>query len=880
MKKSYQPVSLWGEEFVVSPTSTNKTLNKLRHPKSEGGEKDPAKKLKNLSLAEKLPLITQEVMRVLGKERDKIIVISSRQQLTSYIDRALAKGIIAVDTETNKSLDPLTCKLMGGCLYVPGEKRCYVPVNHRDPASKVRLPWQCTEQDIKEELSRIKDLRVITHNGKFDYQVLHCTCGVDIPIYWDSMIAARMLDENEHSAGLKQQYISKIDPDQTKYSIDSLFSQVDYEDVDPYIFAYYASMDPYMTFELAEWQKRKFEDPALGLDHLYKLFLETEMPIVSVSARMELRGICLDTNYAKRLSIKYHSLMDEVDAELSAELSKLKPQIDNWRLTPEANKKVNGWFLVSSEEEKPLLMKYKKEDLKALRNYLITTFPKKYRWAEDPYRGCLEKWNLSKSKAEQLESPIKLTSNNQLAILFYDVLKFKAVDPSNPRAVGRDTLDLLAKKTGNSLCQAMIKKREYKKLINTYIDKLPAIVSPRDDRLHGHFNQLDTDTGRFASKDPNLQNIPSGSKDIRLMFRAAPGYTMVGADFSQAEPRLLACYSQDAQMIEAYREKKDLYATVASAVYGNNYEDNLEFRADGTRDNEGAERRASCKSIILGIMYGRGAYSIAEQIHKTPQEAQHIIDQFYLGFPKVKEWIAKTQSFCHEKGYVEDLWGRRRRLPNIQLPPYVLLDTSEKESDQFNPLLESPRHPNAERQSLLKHYAELVKNIRGAADFAEIKEQASRSHIDIRSNIALIKEAERQSVNARVQGGSATITKRAMIAIDKDPEMHKLDFHMQLCIHDEVIGECPKANAEAVTKRLVELMLQAPKPECNIPFKCDGSSFDHWYENEYKNAIQEEYEKDQPKLEDFYKEHSEMPPETLLSIVDPSKACLSEAVPV
>ena len=142
------------------------------------------------------------------------------------------------------------------------------------------------------------------HNGKFDYEVIKCTCGVKLDMYWDTMIAAKVLDENERSAGLKQQYIEKIDPSIEKYSIDHLFKGVEYAVVKPEVFALYAATDSMMTYKLYMWQKERFE--IKGHERIYNLFLNIEMPIVEVAAEMELTGVEVDQEYSKRLSEKYH----------------------------------------------------------------------------------------------------------------------------------------------------------------------------------------------------------------------------------------------------------------------------------------------------------------------------------------------------------------------------------------------------------------------------------------------------------------------------------------------------------------------------------------------------------------------------------------------
>ena len=239
-------------------------------------------------------------------------------------------------------------------------------------------------------------------------------------------------------------------------------------------------------------------------------------------------------------------------------------------------------------------------------------------------------------------------------------------------------------------------------------------------------------------------------------------------------------------------------------------------------------------------MYGRGASSIAEQIGKTTEEAQAIIDSFYKGFPKVKIWVDKTQAEVKQKGYVETLWGRRRRLPDVNLPPYTVKPLKNK--TLFNPFIDCVDKANQELIDNIHKYEKLALNIRNAREYQRLKDSAALENININSNVGFIKQAERQSINARVQGGSADITKRAMISIYNDKEMRELGFKILLCIHDEIVGECPEENAEKVASRLSYLMMEAPKPNCMIPFKCDSSITNCWYEEEYATWIKEDFE--------------------------------------
>lgn len=542
-------VSLWGEEFSIPDTQAvaKKIIKKIKEQTEEQKLKS-----KKTSVKDKIALITQKVHHILGKYIENTQVIKTREELHDYITQAIEKNIIAIDTETDNSLDPLTCKIMGGCIYVPGQRNAYIPINHVDTDTRERLNWQLTEDDLREEFQRLGDnkTRIIMHNAPFDYQVIKCTCNIALSTYWDTLIGARILNENE-KAGLKGQYIDKIDSSIEKYNIEDLFEGMEYAIFDPDLFALYAATDAYMTYKLYEWQKARFELPENS--GIYSVFMNIEMRLLPVASEMELTGVCIDKAYAARLSKKYHEEAEELDIEINKELATLKPQIDAWRLTPEANKK-------------PLNKK-----------------------------GTGE----GKSKAEQLDDPVSLSSPTQLAILIYDVLKLPSVDKKTPRGTGEDALKKLADK-GFTLGKAILRRRGAEKLLNTFVDKLPNSLSPRDGRLHAHFNTCGTDTGRFSSSSPNLQNIPSHAKDVRMMFSAAPGCKFVGADFSQAEPRLLAWYSQDEKMINAYKNKRDLYATVAETVFNNNYEDNLEFFPDGSRNDAGAERRTFCKSIILG----------------------------------------------------------------------------------------------------------------------------------------------------------------------------------------------------------------------------------------------------------------------------------------
>lgn len=819
-------MSLWGDEFEVpsEKKEVKKVAKKVSSPKDPKVETRKAMKSKTVSTFDKLQLIYEEVNRVLGGYTSNTKVITSKDELSKYIDEAIRNGIIAIDTETNNSLEPLTCLLMGACIYTPGQLSAYIPVHHTQPDTDILIENQLTELDIKEQFDRLSNTKILMHNGKFDYEVIKCTCNCVLNIYWDTEIAARILDENE-LAGLKKQYILHIDSTQEKYDIEHLFQGIPYAYVKPEIFALYAATDAYITYRLYEWQKDQFNKP--GNEKLFDLFMNVEMPIVPVCAEMELYGIEIDKEYAKRLSNKYHKKVDEVNAKIDAELSKYSDKISAWRLTKEAN--------------------YKERNSK----------PNKT--GEFTYK---------KSKNEQLENPPQLNSPTQLAILLYDILGTPAQDKKSPRGTGEEILQ----KINLPICDLILEKRGLEKLIGTYIDKIPECVNSKDNRLHAHFNQLGAGTGRFSSSNPNLQNIPSHVKEIRLMFRASDGDVFVGADFSQQEPRLLSAYSNDDTMIDAYKQNKDLYATIAAGVYKNDYWDNMEHRQDGTPNPEGKKRRSNCKSLLLGIMYGRGAPSIAEQIHSTVEEAQQIINDFYKQFPKVKEWTEKTAKDAKVTGYVEDLWGRRRRLPDILLPKYTVKST--KTSTEFNPILYTLGKVNNSSAALVESYKKRLSKVKSRNDYQKIQQEAERDGIYIVDNGAFISQAERQCVNARIQGGAASMTKVCMRKVFDDEELNRLGAKLVLQIHDEVIVECPKQNAEAVMSRLTFVMKTSVADKVQVPFKCDGYIVNCWYEDDFGDILKQELQKliesgtsKEEAFSKLLKEHSELTSEQLTQLL-------------
>lgn len=214
----------------------------------------------------------------------------------------------------------------------------------------------------------------------------------------------------------------------------------------------------------------------------------------------------------------------------------------------------------------------------------------------------------------------------------------------------------------------VLEYRQLTKLKSTYVDGLLKVIAP-DGRIHSHFQQTVTATGRLSSVDPNLQNIPVRTelgRELRRMFVAEQGRVLVDADYSQIELRVLAHVADDDAMIEAFRGGQDIHATTASKVYGVPVEDVT------------PEMRSSCKAVNFGIVYGISDFSLAQDIGVTRKEAAAFIQSYLDTYPGVHHYMESIKQSARETGYVETLFGRRRALPELNSKNFNLRSFGER----------------------------------------------------------------------------------------------------------------------------------------------------------------------------------------------------------
>lgn len=651
----------------------------------------------------------------------EVETIRTPERLKEYMDHCKQSGEYVLDVETT-GLDIYNDILVGICLYTPGETSAYVPFNHTD-LQNVRVADQMSEEQVRDIMLpylQDQELRCINHNIKFDNKKLAWDWKqIIVNIYWDTQIAGNVLNENEPH---------KLKPMYNKYILHGKGSGEDYKDLfDGIPFNYvpidiatvYGANDGFKTYALYKFQAQYLREdhPREDFRKMYYVFREVEMPLIPLCTDMEMRGVEIREDFAKELSEDFNKELVEVEAKCDAYVEQFKQYILD-------------------------------------HNNLM---------------------RLTKGTCK-----INYSSPQQVAALFYDIFKLRSVSRKEPRGTGDKIIQKFlstAKKKDTKKSREFAeflenyqRFKEIKKLLGTYVDKIPQVKEPKINAVYTTYNQYGAKTGRFSSSDTvskiNLQNIPSKEKRIRKIFKARDGYKLVGGDFSQIEPRVLAYLSGDESMINAYKEGKDLYAIMGSQVYQLPYEDCREFYPDGTVNAEGKHRRTTMKSVLLGIMYERGATAIGEQFNKSAEWAQQLIDNFYKNFPKINQYRLKIENMAETYGYVTTITGRKRRLPDMQL----------EDKDDYR-----------------------------------------------------YQEAHRQSLNSVIQGSSADIMKLSMIAIYNDPRYKALDCHMIITVHDELIMEVPEENVKEGAELLVGTMKRVGHSLIDLPMSVDAEVNDYWY---------------------------------------------------
>jgi len=356
------------------------------------------------------------------------------------------------------------------------------------------------------------------------------------------------------------------------------------------------------------------------------------------------------------------------------------------------------------------------------------------------------------------DEQFNLNSPSQLGVILFD--KLRLLNKPKKTKTGKyvtDEASLQELVHAHPIVDLILRWRELNKLKSTYLDALPRHINPRDARIHTSYQQLVTVTGRLASSNPNLQNIPiktAAGRNIRRAFVAKNSdYVLISADYSQIELRVMAAIANDKAMLDAFRQGRDIHRETAASLY------------QIAQDEVSEEMRRQAKTVNFSIIYGVSAFGLAQRLGVSRQLAARFIDAYFATYSGVREWIEELTRSAADKGYVTTLCGRRREL-------------------------------------------------------AELSSQ----------NKTIRQGAERQAINTPIQGTAADMMKLAMLRISECIKQQRFDARLLLQIHDEVIVEVHKSQAEELRKLIVECMQQALQLPHGMPVAVEAKCADNWAE--------------------------------------------------
>lgn len=281
------------------------------------------------------------------------------KDIDEYFEKCYTNGIVAIDTETNNSVDPITAIMVGLCLFTPYSRPVYIPVNHYDALTLKKIPNQVSIEKLAEKVEKFKNLFCIYHNAKFDINVIDTNLGIRLPVSWDTMIGAKVLNENDMSASLKSVYVKYIEPAQPTYNISNLFQENKTAPVED--FTLYSAIDSYDTYKVYLMQKKVLESPTM--QKLYHLLVDVEFKITEIAAQMEFEGANFDKDLAEVYLHKFEKLALEKQDELNKFFEPLKYKSDfklqEWPINVSSSDQVvsalNAMGIMCEDSQEPTL---------------------------------------------------------------------------------------------------------------------------------------------------------------------------------------------------------------------------------------------------------------------------------------------------------------------------------------------------------------------------------------------------------------------------------------------------------------------------------------------------------------------------------------------
>ncbi|MBU93161.1 MAG: DNA polymerase I [Chloroflexi bacterium] len=523
----------------------------------------------------------------------KLEVIDSISKLNNLIKILIQKKEFALDTETS-SLDVMNNELVGISFSYGDSNGFYLPLNHVEDNN---LPLKESLELLKPILESSEILK-IAHNINFDLSVLNnayknLNIKINIKNFnFDTLIAANLL--GYRNIGLKELVTNlfNIDLEPITNIIGKGKSQISIGNKPINEIAKYAINDAYFTYKL----KQKFENE-LSNNNLDKLFDELEIKLIPILIQMQSEGMPINLNL---LNVLQNDFANKISTIESNAKTLIQEEIN----------------LNSPQQLSKILF---------------------------------EKLNLSTENIKKTKSGYSTGSESITELINGLTYKFKESKSFNLSFEDNTKIQFL---------NYIQEYREISKLLSTYVMTLPKLLNSKTNRVHTKFNQAGTATGRLSSSEPNLQNIPKRTnygKLVRSSFAVQKeNNEFVSADYSQIELRVLAHFSEDPNLKNAFLKGEDIHNFTAATMY----------ECDLTNVND--EMRRIAKILNFGVLYGLSPYGISKQTNLSVNKGKEFIELYFKRFGKIKDYIENTKEEIHNKGYVETLFGRKRYIDEIK----------------------------------------------------------------------------------------------------------------------------------------------------------------------------------------------------------------------
>jgi DNA polymerase I-like protein with 3'-5' exonuclease and polymerase domains len=612
------------------------------------------------------------------------IIIKKEKQIDKLIGYCKKTGYASVDFETNGRpfhhpdfiITTMAISFQPGISYV-------LPLGHKE--SKFKSRWKRLYRKFGKAIFEDKDIIKVAYNFKFEMLVSR-TLGVEFRgRIFDAMLAKYLLKE-ERPNDLKSvvaQFIPyyagydlKGQPgkDATQENIVNFWSNVPLPEL-----CKYNGLDSDLTLRLM-----MFFENLLIKNNFYKLFRNMMMMAVRVLHDSEWHGMPIDIPYIDTLLISYKTKIEDADKFLRS--NSLISRFENKMIKDRITK-----YIISIEEEieeiESELNALKKRFKKTQDNGLvkkINSAKKKIETRNNKISSLIAR-DLTTQKELKLLEPINFNSPAQLIELFFrskygfrfDIVKYTTdpktkKDTKNP-STDEEVLLELKGKDKSGFIDSLLNYRSLTKLYSTYVLGMNNKISTQGN-IHGSFLLHGTVTGRLSSREPNLQNIPrdTTASDIKKMFIPPKGKILLQLDYSQAELRVMAAQANETEMLKWFREGRDIHLAVACDKNKWDYDWALkilkkEDKNDPNFTSVKTERKYA-KTINFGIIYGQTARKLSEGMETSIEEAQIYLEEYAKRFPNVWKFIQKQHKYLKNHGYVYNLFGRKRRLPNVFLP--------------------------------------------------------------------------------------------------------------------------------------------------------------------------------------------------------------------